>query len=300
MLAAGHFAVTTECGPPQGAAPDAILEKGKLLDPVADGLNTTDNQTAVVRLSSMASAALLTQIGAEPVMQMVTRDRNRLALQADLLGAAALGIQNVLCLTGDHQSFGGRSAQGVFDLDSMHLLHAARLMRDEGRLLDGTILDSRPNLFLGAAANPFAHPFKMRIIRLAKKIQAGAQFIQTQCVFNRALFEKWLNAAEAEGLTERVRILAGVTPLKSVRMARYMKDRVAGIDLPEELIQRMEGASDPAAEGIRMAVETIDWLKNLKGVAGVHLMAIGWESRVPEILESAGLLPRPNVAGPAN
>lgn len=298
ILAQGHFAVTGECGPPQGADPQPIKDKANLLKRVVDAVNATDNQTAVVRLSALASAVIMHHEGVEPVLQVVTRDRNRIALQSDLLGAAALGLKNVLCLTGDHQSFGNqKSAVGVFDLDSIQLLHTARTMRDESRLLDGTTLQTPPELFLGAAANPFADPLKFRVIRLAKKVAAGADFIQTQSIFNIKRFEEWLKEAREEGLTEQVYILGGVTPLKSLKMAQYMKDRVSGMDLPEPLLVRMKGvpAKDQAAEGIKIAVETIQWLRDLKGVAGLHLMAIGWEDRVAEIVEAAGLLPRPTL-----
>jgi len=298
VLQAGHFAVTAECGPPQGADPAPVIEKGGLLKDVTDAVNVTDNQTAVVRLSSLASAVALERLGIEPVLQIVTRDRNRIALQSDLLGASSLNLRNVLCLTGDHQSFGNqKGAQGVFDLDSIQLVHAARRMRDEGRLLDGTELKSVPDFFLGAAANPFADPLEFRIIRLAKKVAAGADFIQTQCIYNLPRFETWINQARDEGLTEKTFILGGVTPFKSARMAQYMKNSVAGMDVPDEVLKRIQGvpAQEQAAEGIKMAVETIERLKEIKGVAGVHLMAIGWEEKVPEILETAGLTPRPTI-----
>jgi methylenetetrahydrofolate reductase (NADPH) len=297
-LAAGNFAVTAECGPPQGADPQPIKDKASLIKDTVDAVNVTDNQTAVVRLSSLASAVVLKRMGLEPVLQMVTRDRNRIALQSDLLGAAALGIENVLCLTGDHQSFGNqKNARGVFDLDSIQLVHTAKAMRDDGVLVDGTELESSPALFIGAAANPFADPLGFRVIRLAKKVSAGADFIQTQCIYNNARFEEWLTQAREEGLTEKVYILGGVTPFKSARMAKYMKENVAGMDVPDDLLDRIKGvpSKNQAAEGIKMAVETIQWLKSLKGVAGLHLMAIGWEEKVPEILEAAGLTPRPEV-----
>lgn len=297
-LAAGNFAVTAECGPPRGADPQPIMDKASLIKDTVDAVNVTDNQTAVVRLSSLASAVVLKNMGLEPVLQMVTRDRNRIALQSDLLGAAALGLENVLCLTGDHQSFGNqKNARGVFDLDSIQLVHTAKAMRDDGVLVDGTELESSPALFIGAAANPFADPLEFRVIRLAKKVSAGADFIQTQCIYNNARFEEWLTQAREEGLTEKVYILGGVTPFKSARMAKYMKENVAGMDVPDDVLDRIKGvpSKNQAAEGIKMAVETIQWLKSLKGVAGLHLMAIGWEEKVPEILEAAGLTPRPEV-----
>lgn len=299
-LAAGHFAVTAECGPPRGADPERIERNGRFLKDHCEAINTTDNQTAVVRLSSMAAAVILTRMGLEPVLQLVTRDRNRICLQSELLGAGALGIQNILCLTGDHQSFGNqKAALGVFDLDSIQFVQTARRMCDEGRLIDGTELTVKPDLFIGAAANPFADPLAFRVTRLAKKVAAGADFIQTQSIFNRRRFEEWLHEAREEGLTGKVHILGGVTPLKSVRMAEYLKFKVAGMDVPDEVIARIKGVPPEAqaAEGIKMAVETINWLRELDGVAGLHLMAIGWEERVPEIIEAAGLSPRPVIGG---
>ncbi len=300
VLSSGRFAVTAECGPPQGADSQPLQEKGKLIREAVDAVNVTDNQTAVVRLSSLASAVVLKELGIEPVLQIVTRDRNRIALQSDLLGASALGIRNVLCLTGDHQSFGNqKAALGVYDLDSIQLVYAARTMRDHGRLLDGTELAASPKLFIGAAANPFADPLGFRVTRLAKKIFAGVDFIQTQCIYDTDRFEAWLHEAREEGLTEQVYILGGITPFKSARMAEYMKEKVAGIEVPEAVLKRIKGvpAKQQAAEGIKMAVETIEWLKDLDGVAGLHLMAIGWEEKVPEILEASGLTPRDEPGG---
>ncbi len=227
---------------------------------------------------------------------MVVRDRNRIALQSDILGASALGIRNVLCLSGDHQSFGNQpQAVGVFDLDSIQFVQAVRTMRDKGTILGGETLTKAPDLFIGAAANPFADPLAFRVVRLAKKIAAGAEFIQTQCIYNLDRFEKWLNMARDKGLTKKTCILGGVTPLKSAGMARYMKKKVAGMDVPDEVIKRMEGvpAKKQAEEGIKICVETIQRLKEMPGVQGVHIMAIEWEEKVGEIVERAGLLPRP-------
>jgi len=299
ILAAGHFAVTAECGPPKGCAVARLAEKGQHLLGKVDAVNVTDNQTAIVRMSSVAACSILRNMGHEPILQMVTRDRNRIALQSDLFGAYALGIQNVLCLTGDHQSFGNqKEAMGVFDLDSIQLLRVASDMRDSGHILGGEAVDSPPKMFVGAAENPFADPLSWRVRRLAKKIEAGADFIQTQCIFNLERFEIFMKQAHEMGLTEKVYILAGVTPFKSVGMARYMAQKVAGMDIPEELIQRMEGTSreKQAAEGIKIVVETIEQLKAIPGVSGVHVMAIEWEHKVPEILEAAGLSQRPQVA----
>lgn len=292
QLSAGKFAVTAECGPPRGSNAEVIRRKGKILKGVVDAVNVTDNQTAIVRMSSIAACVHLLELGLEPVMQMVTRDRNRIAIQSDMLGAYSLGIRNMLCLSGDHQSFGSQpDALNVFDIDSMNLLRTARTMRDEGVDMSGFALDEAPRMFIGAAANPFADPFEYRVIRLAKKIDAGADFIQTQCVYNLERFKEWLRLAREEGLTEKVYILAGVTPLKSAGMARYMNNKVAGMDIPESVIQRMAGVSkqEAAAEGIRICLETIAELREMDGVHGVHIMAIEWEEAVSEIVSAAGL-----------
>ncbi|MFP4086898.1 MAG: methylenetetrahydrofolate reductase [Desulfobacteraceae bacterium] len=299
ILDQGQFAVTAECGPPKGADPDQIRKKGEMLRNQVDAVNVTDNQTAIVRMSSLAACALLRQSGLDPVLQMVVRDRNRIALQSDVLGASAIGIRNLLCLSGDHQSFGNQTqGLGVFDLDSIQFLKTVKTMRDEGTLLGGDPLSVSPDLFLGAAANPFADPLEFRITRLGKKIRAGADFIQTQCIYNVKRFASWLSMAADQGLTEQVYILGGVTPLKSPGMARYMNTKVAGMDIPEGVIRRMEGVpkEKQREEGIRICVETISRLKELAGVKGVHIMAIEWEEVVAEIVERAGLLPRPGIS----
>ena len=298
IVEAGRFAVTAECGPPQGADPQSLLQKAQVLKGYVDAVNVTDNQTAVVRLSSLASCVLLGQMGLEGVLQMTTRDRNRIALQSDLLGASALGIRNVLCLSGDHVCFGSEpQALGVFDLDSVQLLQAAKSMRDEARLVGGTTLGSAPKFFIGAVENPFADPIRFRARRLAKKVNAGAQFIQTQCVYNLKRFREWMDQVRDLGLHQKTHVLAGVTPLKSARMARYMRERVAGMDLPEEILGRLEKlpAREQRAEGVRIALETIQALREIPGVHGVHIMAIEWEEIVPELVDKSGLLPRPTV-----
>jgi methylenetetrahydrofolate reductase (NADPH) len=235
-------------------------------------------------------------MGLEPVMQMVTRDRNRISLQSDILGASSLGINNILCLTGDHMCFGSQpDAMGVFDIDSMNLIRTVFTMREEGKDMSGFELKKAPRMFIGAAANPFADPFEYRVIRLAKKIDAGADFIQTQSVYNIDRFKRWIEMARNEGLTDLAFILAGITPLKSAGMARYMVKKVAGMDIPEPVIRRMEGVPKNRAsrEGIRICLETIEELKSLEGVRGIHIMAIEWEEAVAEIVGEAGLLPRP-------
>ncbi|MGB6067874.1 MAG: methylenetetrahydrofolate reductase [Desulfomonilaceae bacterium] len=298
VLSAGHFAVTAECGPPKGADVAALENKGRILLNRVDAVNVTDNQTAIVRMSSLAACTILKGLGHEPILQMVTRDRNRIALQSDLFGAYALGIRNVLCLTGDHHCFGNqKEAAGVFDLDSIQLLKTVRDMRDRGKIIGGEDIQVPPKLFIGAAANPFADPPNWRVVRLAKKVAAGADFIQTQCVFNLDRFSKFMNQARDMGLTDEVSILAGITPMKGVGMARYMASKVAGMDVPEDTIKRIAGVpkDKQADEGIKIAVETIQQVREIKGVAGIHLMAIEWEQKVPEILEAAGLAERPKV-----
>lgn len=298
ILKNGHMAVTSECGPPRGSNPESIIEKGKLLKDHVDCLNITDNQTSVTRLCSLAACVHLKLAGLEPALQMVCRDRNRIALQSDILGAASFGINSILCLSGDHQRFGDHpSAQNVFDLDSMQLIQTVRHMRDEGKFLGGDDIKTPPNLFVGAAANPFADPFHIRVPRLAKKVAAGAEFIQTQCVYNLEKFEKWMEGVRERGLHEKVYILPGITPMRSVGMAKYMARSVPGMDVPKELIDRLSGVpkEKQAEEGINIAVEAMQRLKECKGVAGFHIMAIEWEQKVPEMVERAGLYPRPKV-----
>ena len=298
VLKAGHLAVTSECGPPRDCNAKVVEEKAKLIGNHVDAINVTDNQTAVVRMCSLASCIRIKQMGLEPVLQMVTRDRNRIAAQSDILGAASFGINTMLCLTGDHQSFGDHpNAANVFDLDSTQLLQTVRLMCDEGKLLSGHEMKVKPSIFVGAAENPFADPFEIRVPRLAKKVAAGAQFIQTQCIYNMPKFKQWMQEICDRGLDEKVYILAGLTPMKGVGMAKYMKNRVPGMDVPDEIISRLQGVprDQQAEEGIRIALEQIAELKAMKGVHGVHLMAIEWEHRVPEIAERAGMLPRPVV-----
>lgn len=296
VLEAGHFAFTAELGPPQGANVEVIKKKAGYLKGITDAVNITDNQTAVVRMASWAAALIALQEGLEPNYQMVCRDRNRIAMQSDILGASAHGIRNMLCLSGDHQQFGNHPmTKGVFDIDSIQLIQMVKGMRDEKKFLNGDPIDGALLLYIGAAANPFAEPFEWRVHRLAKKVQAGADFIQTQCIYDMKRFREWMKQVNDMGLSERVHILAGVTPLKSGGMARYMAKNVSGIIIPEEIIHRIVQAKKPAEEGIKLCVEQIEELREMKGVHGVHLMAIEWEHRVPEIAERAKLIPRPAV-----
>jgi len=298
VLKAGHFAFTGECGPPKGANVEHLKEKFEHLRGKVDAVNVTDNQTAVVRMSSAAASAIMVANGIEPNFQMVCRDRNRLAMMADVLGVYSLGVRNMLCLSGDHQKFGNHpQSKNVYDIDSMQLIAMVKKMRDEGKFLNEEEIDEPPNMFIGAAANPFADPYEFRIYRLANKIDAGADFIQTQCIYNMPRFRDFMKKAVDMGLTEKAYILAGVTPMKSARMAQYMAKMVPGMDVPEELIKRLQdaGKGKQAEEGIKFAIEQIEEFKDMEGVAGVHLMAIEWEHKVPEIAERAGVLPRPQV-----
>ncbi len=296
VLTEGKFAVTGELGPPRGASVDAVREKAKHLKGMVDAVNITDNQTAVVRMSSVAASTLLIREGLEPNYQMVCRDRNRIAMQSDILGASALGIRNMLCLSGDHQIFGDHpKSKKVFDIDSIQLIAMVRKMRDESKFLNGQEITEPPKMFIGAAANPFAEPYEFRVFRLAKKVQAGADFVQTQCIYNMERFRQFIQQANDMGLTQKVYILAGVTPMKSLGMARYMQKNVPGLDVPDWVIKRLEGVDKKkqASEGIAICCEQIAEFRQMQGVAGVHIMAIEWEQRVPEIVERAGLLPRP-------
>lgn len=294
-----RFVVTAECGPPKGADRGVIERKASLLKGYVDAVNVTDNQTSIVRMSSMAACVILKELGIEPIMQMVTRDRNRIALQSDIFGAYALGIENVLCLSGDHQRFGNHpSARNVFDLDSIQLIQTIKMMRDEGKVLGGDRIEGIPKMTIGACENPFADPFEFRVLRLSKKIKAGAEFIQTQCIFNLERFKAFMEMVCEKHLNEKAYILAGVTPLKSPAMAHYIKNNVAGMDIPDEIIERMKGVpkENQKEEGIKICVETIEEIKNIKGVAGIHIMAIEWEEVVCEIVKMANLKERANAS----
>jgi len=294
VLLERRFAVTAEIGPPKSASAESVRKHAKEMGGSADAFNLTDNQTAMSRMSSIACAMVLIQEGLEPVVQMTCRDRNRIAMQSDILGASALGVRNVLCISGDHQTFGNmKEAKNVYDVDSVQELMILRKMRDEGKLWSGDELEVAPELFLGAAANPFADPFEFRVTRLAKKVKAGADFIQTQSIYDMERFERWMALVRARGLHEKVHILAGVMPLKSHKVALYMKNKVAGMIVPDAIVERLKAAKDPKEEGVRLCVEQIEHLRSIEGVRGVHIMAMAWEEKVPEIVRRSGLLPRP-------
>ncbi len=299
VLATGQFAVTAELGPPKGSDTEEIIRKGNILKGYVDAANITDNQTAVVRMSSIAAAAIVIREGLlEPVMQMVTRDRNRIAIQSDILGAAALGIKNCLCLAGDHQSHGNHpGSKNVYDIDSTQLLTMLKAMRDDKVVQGGDEIDVEPKMFIGAASTPLGDPREIRVMRLAKKVAAGADFIQTQVIYDVPAFKEWMRQVCDLGLHEKTAILAGVIPLKSLGMSRYMQKNVPGVDVPDEMIKRLQKAGKKRSvqekEGINITVELIQQMQEIEGIRGVHVMAIEWEEKVPEIVERAGLLPRP-------
>ncbi|MEN8200259.1 MAG: acetyl-CoA decarbonylase/synthase complex subunit delta [Thermodesulfobacteriota bacterium] len=297
LLKEGTFAVTGELGPPKNGNPEVVREKAQLLKGNVDAVNITDCQTAIVRMSSIAAGLIAKEEGLEPVIQMTCRDRNRIGMQSDILGAQALGLKNLLCLTGDHQKFGNHpGSKGVFDMDSIQLLGMMKGMRDDKQFQCGEEIKShQPELFLGAAANPFAYPFEYRAVRLGKKVAAGADFVQTQIIYNVEKFAKFMEMVRDLGLHEKCYILAGVTPPKSLGMARYMKKFVPGMDVTDDVIQRMKDAKDKQDEGIQICADIINQVKEIEGVAGIHCMAIEWESAVPEILKRADLLPRPGI-----
>ena len=323
VLHSGQFAVTGELGPPQSADANVIREKARLLKGHCDAVNITDNQTAIVRMSSIGAGTIVVQEGLEPIIQMTCRDRNRLAIQSDLLGAYALGMRNLLCLSGDHQNFGNHpTAKNVFDMDSVQLVQMVAQMRDAQRFECGDQFKGQePRFFVGAAAAPFADPLDFRPYRLGKKANAGADFIQTQLIYDIDAFKAYMEKVRELGLHEKTYILAGVGPLKSPGMARYMKNNVPGLLVPDELIKRMTGAGAPWAdkpkdeltkddkrarsaaykdEGIKICIELIQQIRAIEGVAGVHIMAIEWEEAVQPIAEGAGLLPRPIIDEPVS
>lgn len=296
FLRGGVFVVTAEFSPPDSANPDDVVQRLTHFERYVDALNVTDGAGANCHMSSIGVSALLARTGSEPVMQITCRDRNRIAIQGDILGAAALGIKNILCLTGDNVGNGDQpGAKPVGDLDSVSLLSTACTLRDEGRFLSGRPLSSSPRLFLGAAANPFAPPFDFRPARLARKIMAGAQFVQTQYCFDIHLLERYMERVRAEGLHERCFILVGVGPIGSARTARWLREKVPGVHIPDEIIKRLDAATNPKEEGRRICVELIRRIREIRGIAGVHLMTPKQDQVIGELVTRAGLLDRHQV-----
>lgn len=291
LLSEKKFVITAEVGPPKGCDSNKIIDKAQKLKGYVDSFNVTDNQTAVVRLSSMGGCILLKNIGLEPIMQVSCRDRNRIALQSDVLGAAACGIRNILFISGDHQSFGNHpDARGVYDVDSIQLIKIVKDMRDKGIFQSrDKIKYKTPQIFIGAASNPFAEPFEYRVDRLEKKEKAGADFIQTQSVYNLDRFREYMDEVCSRGLDKKVHILAGVTPLKSLKMTERMKFHVPGVDVPDEIYKRMKSCTNQKKEGFSIALEIINDLKRIKGINGIHITALFWEDIIPEIVKKSGL-----------
>lgn len=293
-LRAGGFVVTAEIAPPLGATGDIIYKKVGWLKDVTSAANFTDNASATARMNSLASSHLALEAGLEPVMQLQARDRSRVALEADALGAAGLGIRNILCLSGDHQRFGAGPVvkPDQFDMDAVQVLWMLRRMRDEGVLLDGRTIKNRPQFFLGAAASPFGAPPRYEAIRAEKKVNAGAQFIQTQPIFDYDRFTEWLEALDQRNLLGKVSILPGLVPLKSARAAHFMAEEVPGVVIPPEIIARMDAAGDKEGqqeEGVAIALELVEKLRQTPGIGGMHVMAVHWEEIVPRLVEEAGL-----------
>ncbi len=304
LLDRGEFVVTAELGPPRSVDGGILDQKIAALRDAADAVNITDNQTSIVRVSSIGVATYLVRQGIEPVIQVTCRDRNRIAIQSDLLGAALGGVKNVLCITGDHQCFGDHpQAKQVYDIDSIQLVGIVKDMRDRKVFQSGQeIRNSKkaeihePRFLIGAVENPFADPMEWRVSRLEKKINAGADFIQTQCVYDMERFAAWMKEVVARGLHQKAKILAGLTPIRSLGMLKHMKNEVAGILIPDSLAERLGAAKDVKAEGVQICLEQIEQLRRMEGVAGIHLMTVEWEAAVAQIVGAAGLLPRPKAA----
>ena len=291
ILKKSKFAITAEIGPPKNSDGNIIIEKAESLKNYADAFNITDNQTAVVRMSSISASKILLDNNVEPIMQITCRDRNRIAIQSDLLGASALGIKNVLCLTGDHQSFGNHPhTKGVFDIDSIQLIQIVKNMTDKGIFQNGEpIKTTKPYFFIGAAANPFSNLSEFMFERLEKKIDAGIEFIQTQSVFNIEKFMKWMDEIKSRDIDKKIHIIAGITPMKSKKIANRMKFHVPGVDLPDEIYKRIDTSENPIEEGFEISLELINKIKKINGVKGIHITALFWEKIIPELIKKSNL-----------
>ena len=291
VLRRGEFAVTTELNPPDSADPQDVYERAAIFNGWVDGINAVDASGANCHMSSVGICALLTRMGYAPIMQIACRDKNRIAIQGDVLGASAMGVQNIMCLTGDGVQAGDQpGAKPVFDLDCMSLLETVRIMRDNGKFLSGRKLTTPPHVFLGAAINPFAPPYDFRPYRLAKKIEAGAQFVQSQYCFDVPMFRAYMDKVRDLGLHEKVFILCGVGPLASAKTAKWIRSNVPGIHIPDDIIKRLEGAQDQKKEGKQICIDIINEVKEIAGVSGVHVMAYRQEEYVAEIVHESGVL----------
>lgn len=300
VLRSGRFAVTAELNPPDSSDPEEVYEAALVLSEVCDAINATDGSGAHCHMSSVAICALLTRAGYAPVLQVSCRDRNRISIQGDVLGAAAMGVCNVLCLTGDDVTAGDQpEAKRVFDLDSIQLIRTIKIMRDKGMFLSGRKLTKPPRLFIGGASNPFVQPFDWRPLRLAKKIEAGADFIQSQYCFDVPRFKQFMQQVRDMGLHEKVFFLVGVGPLRSEKAAEFMRTKVPGVHIPDEVVERLRKTpkEKKREEGKKICIEIIQQMREIEGVAGVHVMAYRQEELVAEIIEEAGLLPRPRRLG---
>jgi methylenetetrahydrofolate reductase (NADPH) len=298
VLRSGRFAVTAELNPPDSADPEDVFEAARPLSEVADGINATDASGANCHMSSLGICSLLSRVGYGSILQISCRDRNRIAIQGDVLGAAAMGVSNILCLTGDGVGVGDQpGAKPVFDFDAISLLRTLRTMRDEGMFLSGRKIATPPKIFLGAAENPCIPPFERRADRLAKKVEAGAEFIQTNYIYDLPLFERFMARVRDMGLDKKVFILAGVGPLASPRAAKWMRSNVPGIHIPDHIVERLEKAEKPGLEGKKVCIELIQQVREIAGVAGVHVMAYRREELVSEIISESGVLEGRHAGG---
>ena len=290
QLASGKYTITAELSPPLAASSEEVIKKVNMIKDYVDAVNFTDNPSATPRMSSLACSLIALQNGLEPVMQMAARDRNRMGIQAEILGAAALGIRNVLCLSGDHPRIGPtpHGRMDIWDIDSIQMLWILRRMRDEGHFLDNREIKCNPQIFLGAAGSPFASNVNFQAIREAKKVNAGAQFLQTNLIFDVEGFEKYLAALDKRGVLNHTKILAGVAPVRSVKAAAIM-NQIPGVYIPQALIDRQANSADQKEEGVQIILEIIDRIKNLPGVSGIHFMSVSWESIVPRLVKDSGL-----------
>jgi methylenetetrahydrofolate reductase (NADPH) len=297
ILTKGLFAVTGELGPPKGNDVSVIKRKADLLRGYVDAVNVTDNQTAIVRMSSLAASALAAQMGLEPIMHMVTRDRNRIAIQSDIFGAAALGIKNILCMSGVHHSFGNQvDAKNVHDLDSIQLIDCVRTLRDQGTLLGAEEkIEGKVDLFIGAVMNPFADPFEFQAVRLAKKIRAGADFIQTYPIYDMERFKEWMKMVRDRGLDKKVHILVTLCPLGSEEMIHSMEKDFPRTAVPDKIVNRIVKLENSAIEGVKLCVDQIREIREIEGIHGIHLINMGWTEITRQIIEMGGLFPRPKI-----